>query len=73
MVMKILMLIRESMPDLYALVRQMQEELARSRTREEAIMSLLKKSSVAGTSIPPGFDRLSSFDQNAQPKYVVCR
>ena len=47
---------KESTPDLYALMRQMQEELARSRTREEAMMSLLKKSSVAGTSIPPGFD-----------------
>ena len=50
----------------------MQDELAQSRTRKEAMMCLLKKSSVAGTSIPPGFDHLSSFDQNVQPKYVVA-
>ena len=63
---------KESTPDLYALMRLMQEELSLYRTREEAMMSLLKKSSVAGTSIPPDFDHLSSFDQHAQPKYVVA-
>ena len=34
---------KKNMPDLHALMRQMQEELARFRIREEAMMSFLKK------------------------------
>ena len=34
---------KESTPDLYALMRLMQKELSLYRTREEAMMSLLKK------------------------------
>ena len=47
------------------------QELVLSRTRDKAMMSLLKKSNIARANTLPGLDHLCFSDQITEPKHIV--